>query len=265
MTNLSEFDMFAKNPIRGIRNTGFYRQRVGWLWENNGDYASVYTVTEGKIEVTVGGERYIAEKGDVIFLRSKDRGATFHAASCDTAYYFISFYYDEEVSLGLDHVTKNAAVTELFKSTNKAFHSEAYLYRVRVAELFLHLLYKLAGLAMSKTKSYRDMEKLFAATEYVNVNYYKKISVEELCAISNYSPAHLRRLFVKHYGMSPQEYVINKKLDAAINMLGDAPDKTVDEIAELLSFCSSSYLCKLFKRREGISILDYKRTVLEKT
>ena len=264
MTNLSEFDMFEKNPIRRIRNTGFFRQRVGWIWENNGDYASVYTVTEGEIEARIGNDTFIAQKGDAIFLRNKDKGATFRASSCDTAYYFISFYYNEEVSLGIDHITKNAAVTDLFKSVNKAFHSEAYLYRVRVAELFLRTVYHLATLAMSKTKSYRDMKKLFAATEYVNVNYYKKISVEELCAISNYSPAHLRRLFAKHYGMSPQEYVINKKLDAAINMLADAPDKTVDEIAELLSFCSSSYLCKLFKRREGISILDYKRTLLDK-
>ena len=36
-------------------------------------------------------------------------------------------------------------------------------------------------------------------------------------------------------------------------------NKTQTEIAELLSFCSASYLCKLFKKHYGVSILAYKR------
>ena len=42
-------------------------------------------------------------------------------------------------------------------------------------------------------------------------------------------------------------------------MITDAPEKNIDEIAEQLSFCSASYLCKLFKQHYGTSIKRYKR------
>jgi AraC-like DNA-binding protein len=110
------------------------------------------------------------------------------------------------------------------------------------------------------TKSYLRASGLRAATEYVNVYYYKKITINDLCTVSNYSPAHLRRLFLKNYEVTPQEYIINKKLNAVREMLTDAPEKSIDEIADLLSFCSASYLCKLFKKHYGVSILQYKKT-----
>ena len=81
-----------------------------------------------------------------------------------------------------------------------------------------------------------------------------------MCAVSNYSPAHLRRLFVKYYGMPPQDYILNKKLSIARDIITEAPEKSIDEIAELLSFCSPSYLCKLFKKKYGTSILGYKKS-----
>ena len=42
-------------------------------------------------------------------------------------------------------------------------------------------------------------------------------------------------------------------------MITDAPEKNIDEIAEQLSFCSASYLCKLFKQHYGMSIMQYKK------
>ena len=45
----------------------------------------------------------------------------------------------------------------------------------------------------------------------------------------------------------------------AKDMLIEAPEKNIDEIAEQLSFCSASYLCKLFKQHYGISIMQYKK------
>ena len=69
----------------------------------------------------------------------------------------------------------------------------------------------------------------------------------------------LLRLFVKNYGVPPTEYILNKKIDMAKEMLLDAPEKTIDEIAELVGFCSASYLCKIFKKQTGITAAEYKR------
>ena len=259
MNNMSEVDIFTTSPFHSVRNVGFYKQKSGWSWESNCGYACFYCVTDGCLTLEINGATHKARVGEVVFLRSGDKGAMLKAENEDVSYYFLSFYYDESVSLGIGLVVNNAAATALFKDINRTYHSEAYLYKLKVAQMFFEIVHHLATLTAANSESYLRASGLRAATEYVNVYYYKKITLNDLCAVSNYSPAHLRRLFLKHYEVTPQEYIINKKLNAVREMLTDAPEKSVDEIAELLSFCSASYLCKLFKKRYGVSILQYKR------
>jgi AraC-like DNA-binding protein len=257
---LSEIDIFSQSPFCSVRNVGYYKQKSGWVWESNCDYACFYCVSDGSLTLEFNNEKRTAYAGDVVFLRSADRGAILKTDVEDVSYYFISFYYDESVSLDISLVTNNASATTLFKDVNRAYHSEAYLYKLKVAQLFLEIVHHIATVTAMNTKSYLRASGLRAATEYVNVYYYKKITINDLCTVSNYSPAHLRRLFLKNYEVTPQEYIINKKLNAVREMLTDAPEKSIDEIADLLSFCSASYLCKLFKKHYGVSILQYKKT-----
>lgn len=104
-----------------------------------------------------------------------------------------------------------------------------------------------------------DNYKLLSAVEYININYYKKITPHYLSQISGYSPAHLRRLFIKNFGVPPMEYILNKRVNVTKEMLLDAPEKTIDEVADLVGFCSASYLCKIFKKQTGISPAEYKK------
>ena len=39
----------------------------------------------------------------------------------------------------------------------------------------------------------------------------------------------------------------------AKEILLDAPEKTIEEIANLVGFCSASYLCKIFKKSKKCS------------
>ena len=259
MPDIKDMASLMPHPFRAIRNTGYFTQKRGWEWDSNGDYACFYCVTAGTMTLLLGDEVIHGHEGDAFFLRHLDRGARFVADVEDTAYYFISFYYDESTSLGIAPYLKGVAPVDRFKAIHRAHHSEAFLYRLKEAELFLGLVHHLASATADGVEGSSSDARLRAATEYVNIYYYKKISIGDLCAVSNYSPAHLRRLFLKHYALTPQEYIIRKKLAMAKDMLEEAPEKKIDEIAELLSFCSASYLCKLFKKHYGVSILAYKR------
>jgi two-component system response regulator YesN len=104
-----------------------------------------------------------------------------------------------------------------------------------------------------------NVSRINSAAEYINVNYYKNITMQDLCRLTGYSESHLRRLFVKNFGMSPQNYIVEKRMEMAKEMLLDIPEKTVDEIADLLGISSTSYFCKLFRSKNGMSPSDYKR------
>ena len=54
------------------------------------------------------------------------------------------------------------------------------------------------------------------------------------------------------------EFILNKKVSMAKEMLLETPEKTLDEIADLVGFCSASYLCKIFKRQTGTTPIEYK-------
>ena len=259
MGDLTALDGFVAAPFHKIRNMGFLKHNSHWEWEKPCEYACFYCVAEGTVTLTLEGQRYYASPGDVIFLKHSDKGAVLGSAGEATAHYFISFYYDEKTSLGIGPIVKNAAATALFRDAEQSYHSEAYLHKLKTAQLFLGIVHHLATLTAAQSQGYASAARLRAAAEYVNVYYYKKITIGDLCAVSNYSPAHLRRLFLKHYGLTPQEYIIRKKLSIVRDMITDAPEKNIDEIAEQLSFCSASYLCKLFKQHYGTPIGEYKR------
>ena len=77
--------------------------------------------------------------------------------------------------------------------------------------------------------------------------------------MTGYSPAHLRRLFIKVFGTSPINYIIDRKIERAKEMLLEPPEKTIEEITDMLGICSPSYFCRMFKSRVGISPMEYKK------
>ena len=61
--------------------------------------------------------------------------------------------------------------------------------------------------------------------QYIQKNYDKNVTVAELAQMTGYSVSHFRRLFVKNYGMPPQEYIFQYKVQKAKELLTEEPEK----------------------------------------
>ncbi len=260
MKNINDFDNFTLNPITAFKNAGYYRHRAGWNWVQETEHAVFFHVESGKMRVSTKEYDGVCNAGDTVFIRSYEKVDLTNASKDDLSYYFVSFYCERDFDFQINTVTKDSNSLRLFKDISENHRSGAYLSKLRVAELFLKLLHLLCSKRLEKSKDYADNYKLLSVVEYININYYKKITPEYLSQLSGYSPAHLRRLFVKNFGVPPMEYILNKKIEMAKEILLDAPEKTIDEIADLVGFCSASYLCKIFKKQTGTSPLEYKRS-----
>lgn len=260
MKNINDFDNFTANPVSELKNAGYYKHRSGWNCTQTTEYAVFFCVESGAMRVHTDNEDAVCRTGDVVFIKNFETVTLTNTISEDLSYYFISFFCDRDFDFQINTVTKDANALRIFKDISEAHRSGAYLSKIKIGELFLRLLYLLCSEKLEKSKDYADNHKLLSTVEYININYYKKITPAFLSQISGYSPAHLRRLFVKNFGMPPTEYILNKKIDMAKEILLDAPEKTTQEIADLVGFCSASYLCKKFKSKVGISPLEYKKT-----
>ena len=91
---------------------------------------------------------------------------------------------------------------------------------------------------------------------YINRNLDQKLSLNEVAAAFDISPAYLSKLFGKYSELGFVNYVNYAKINAAKEMLRESNDK-VYEIAAKLGFESAFYFSKVFKKIEGCSPREY--------
>lgn len=101
-----------------------------------------------------------------------------------------------------------------------------------------------------------DLRKIEPAIKYIEQNFYNKIYVSYLAELCGISQSHLRRLFVRHLGMSPIKYKNSLLMQTACNMLR-REQLNVSETSEALHFNDIYTFSQLFKREVGISPKKY--------
>ena len=104
----------------------------------------------------------------------------------------------------------------------------------------------------------REKNRLLNSITYIHENYQQKINMEHLASMENLSLSHYRALFTQMFGESPVEYIISRRIEAAIQMLENS-DKTLSEISALSGFNDVYYFGRQFKRKIGVSPGRYRK------
>ena len=84
------------------------------------------------------------------------------------------------------------------------------------------------------------------------------IRVEELSRICGVSETYLYKLFKSALSLSPQEYILNCKMEYGAQLLRDS-HMTVTQIARELAFSSSNHFSNSFYRIMGIRPTAYRK------
>lgn len=95
---------------------------------------------------------------------------------------------------------------------------------------------------------------------YMKENLEKNIRIEDFANLNKYSVSHFSKLFRLTTGMSPIEYFIHLKMQKACQLLY-AEDSRIKEIAASLGYEDPYYFSRLFKKYQGLSPEEYRRSV----
>ncbi len=103
---------------------------------------------------------------------------------------------------------------------------------------------------------------LIRAIRYIDLNFQKKISLEELANEANVSKYHFCRLFKKHIGISPMKFVLSKKIIKAKELLR-RENLNISMVAAEVGFNDISSFIEQFKKFTGITPTNYKKSLRE--
>jgi len=93
---------------------------------------------------------------------------------------------------------------------------------------------------------------------HINRNYTNPITNSELAGLTKYHEYHLNRVFIKHTGTTMHQYILNKRINKAVQLILTT-DLSMGEIAEQSGFNNQTYFSKCFKVQQQMSPTEFKK------
>ena len=96
---------------------------------------------------------------------------------------------------------------------------------------------------------------------YIDSHYSENITLDFLSNLTYVNKFHLVHLFTKEMGISPINYLINKRIDESKNLL-ITTNYSIRDISSIVGFSNSSYFSQMFKKVTGTSPRTYRNNAL---
>jgi len=92
------------------------------------------------------------------------------------------------------------------------------------------------------------------ALAFIHGNYARELSLNDVAEAVHVSPFHLTRLFKQSLGISPHQYLIQVRVNAARWLLSaGSGERSLAEVADAVGFADQSHLTRHFKRMTGVT------------
>ncbi len=252
-------------PVKKYQKSGYNSYTPNWKWEREANVCTFYYIISGEVNFSLYNKECLCAKNDIFYLSPGERAVISNESPTEKAsLYYVVFELNENESiekLGIERPIKDAdsKLFSLFRELYKNHLAEGTAYKIKEYSNFLKLLYELITYKLNTAEEYKVDMKLGKAVQYMKMNFYKSVTVEELSRISGYSTSHFRKLFVNIYSVSPQEFMLNYRIQKAKELLIDEEEKSIEEISDIIGMCNPSYFCRVFKKKTGISPYKYKK------
>ena len=126
------------------------------------------------------------------------------------------------------------------------------LLRANVMKI-LYMIAARAGKGVGQTN-----EKVSGVLFYIDRNFTSPLTLDTISDDTHISKYYLSRLFRAYTGMSVVEYITERRISLARELLANT-DSSVADIAGEEGFDSISYFCHTFRRYEGLSPLVFRK------
>ena len=129
-------------------------------------------------------------------------------------------------------------------------------------QILLIKLLRNQHLTMSISPSRRGNKECAAARRYIDEHYSEPITLDMLAEFAHVNKYYLVHTFNKEYGITPINYLIDRRIRESKYMLGNT-NHSLSQISHLLGFSSPSYFSQSFRKITGQSPMEYRKAQRE--
>lgn len=103
----------------------------------------------------------------------------------------------------------------------------------------------------------KQIEAVIETRRFIDTNFENDLKLDFLSHIRFISKYHLQRLFKRYYGVTPKQYLIDKRIEKSKESLKNG--MTVTETCFAVGFESLGSFSKLFKTKTGKSPREFQK------
>ena len=126
-----------------------------------------------------------------------------------------------------------------------------------ISQLHDNMVLDFTGKMLLLKKSSVISKPIIICMDYIYKHINSRITVQVLADYTNLSPSYLSRLFKKELGISISDYIREKKIEKAENLLKYS-DYSIIEIATYLAFSSQRHFIQTFEKFVGLTPKKYR-------
>lgn len=258
------------NALLSVLEVGWEAKRPGSHYgPTKRDYYILHFVTQGKGTYIVGNKKYELKAGDCFLVPPKL--TTYYEADKEDpyVYYWIGFDGVEAKKLlertnliannnyvikpnNIDSIVNKLKALSSIKTSNGATE---YLFLGSLYTIFADMF----GESEEEVKDNKDY--VDNAISFMNENYNKNITISDITKSIGIERTYFYRLFINKMGISPQEYLINLRLENAKLLLCNTK-KSVKNIAYSVGYENYISFIKIFKDKLNVSPSEYRKKII---
>lgn len=219
----------------------------------------------GKGHCFIGNKRYHYKKNSIIVIPQNTNHNDVHEENCKI--FCVGFTLDKGLelpSLGGCYEDKDELIQTYLRLLAHEIESSSKNMQI-IHNLLENIILELSRLSTFATTPVKHIShSIEQVINYINEYFLTEIDLNYLASIANYSYHRFRHLFKNALGVSPTQYIKQKRLEYAKHLL-TTTDGSITEIAYQCSFASTSLFIQQFKKYAGITPQKYRLQIYSQT
>lgn len=223
--------------------------------------SKILFVIDGEASFWIDGKEIKASKNNIYFVPF---GSAFHSCSRGVRFHYISvqFFVDNSnpnAMLQTSYKCSNPNhMLNLFRQMNREWERRNAASILKVKSILYDILFEILQEQLTNQNRSEKYYKIQDGLNYMEEHFFdSNLNIEKIAEASGISSVHFRNLFKEIFETSPTKYIIEIRLQKAIDLLMFS-DLPVYKISETIGYENVNYFNRIFKKHMLFTPIQYR-------